>query len=99
MLPTKYAGKRSILSIVILLAELAAFSLLVKQQLIPSEKYGLYQNLKPEELLHKAWEQDAQGINRVIDVYALGKKPIYPAAIDSIGFDVANKQYLVLLGY
>ncbi len=62
-------GKRSILSIAILLAGLVAFGLLVKQQLIPSGKYGLYGNLKPEEILQKAWEQDAQGINRVIDVH------------------------------
>ena len=56
----------------------------------------MYRNLKPEELLQKAWEQDAHGINRIIDVYALGKKPNYPA-IDSISFDVANKQYPALL--
>ncbi len=73
-----------------------ALGLLVKQQLIPSGKYGLYKDLKPEDLLAKAWEQDALGINRVIDVYALGKKPNYPA-IDSISFDVKNKQYPILL--
>lgn len=73
-----------------------ALGLLVKQQLIHSGKYALYGNLKPEEILQKSWEQDAQGINRVIDIYALGKKPNYPA-IDSISFDVKNKQYPALL--
>lgn len=70
--------------------------LLVKQQLIPSGCYSLYQHLKPQELLVKAWEQDAKGINRVIDIYALGKKPNYPA-IDSISFDVKNHSYADLM--
>ncbi|MEX8548616.1 MAG: hypothetical protein V5804_13520 [Mucilaginibacter sp.] len=39
-----------------------ALGLLVKQQLIPSGKYGLYGNLKPEAILQKAWEQDAHKI-------------------------------------
>lgn len=73
-----------------------ALGLLVKQQLIPSEKYNLYKNLKPEDLLLKAWEQDAAGINRVIDIYALGEKPNYPA-IDSISFNVKDRQYPTLL--
>lgn len=73
-----------------------ALGLLVKQKLIPSGKYILYSHFKPEEILQKAWEQDAAGINRVIDIYALGKKPNYPA-IDSISFNVKEKQYPALL--
>ncbi len=73
-----------------------ALGLLVKQQLIPSGKYSLYGNVKPEELLQKAWEQDASAINYAIDVYALGKKPNYPA-IDSISFNIKDKQYPELL--
>lgn len=72
-----------------------ALGLLVKQ-LMFSGKYNLYGNVKPQELLQKAWEQDANGINRVIDVYALGNKPNYPA-IDSISFDVKNRRYPILL--
>lgn len=73
-----------------------ALAALVKNQLIPSGTYILYQDLKPENLLVQAWEQDAKAINRVIDIYALGKKPNYPA-IDSISFNVADKQYPALL--
>lgn len=72
-----------------------AFGLMARQ-LVSSEKYSLYQQLKPEELLVKAWEQDANGINSVIDVYALGKKPNYPA-IDSISFNVKDKSTFDLL--
>lgn len=73
-----------------------ALGLLVNQQLIPSGKYSFYDGLKPENLLQKAWQQDAAGINRVIDVYAEGKKPNYPA-IDSISFKVNTNSAADLL--
>ncbi len=73
-----------------------ALRLMVKSVLIPSAKYSLYADLKPELLLRKAWEQDAAGINRVINIYAEGKKPNYPA-IDSIGFNVHTKSSADLL--
>jgi len=59
---------------------------LVHHHLIPSGTYILFQNLAPEEMLVKAWEQDAAGINFAIGVYAEGKKPNYPR-IDSISLD------------
>ena len=73
-----------------------ALGLLVNQQLIPSGKYSFYADLKPEALLHKAWQQDAAGINRTIDIYAAGKKPNYPA-IDSISFNVHTRSAADLL--
>ena len=62
-----------------------ALGKLVKNHLIPSGTYVLFQNLPPVEMLVKAWEQDANGINFCIGVYAGGNKPNYPA-IDSISF-------------
>ena len=59
---------------------------LVHHHLIPSGTYILFQNLAPEEMLVKAWEQDAAGINFAIGVNAEGKKPNYPR-IDSISLD------------
>lgn len=70
-----------------------ALGRLVKTQLIPSGTYVLYQKLSPRQLLVKAWEIEAGGINQVIGVYAEGKKPNYPA-IDSISFDVHSKGYV-----
>ncbi|HTE24713.1 YdcF family protein [Flavitalea sp.] len=64
---------------------------LVKTDLIPSGTYILYQQLKPEEMLVKAWEQDARGINFAIGVYAGGLKPNYPN-IDSISLHVADQK-------
>jgi hypothetical protein len=65
---------------------------LVKLHLIPSGTYVLFSNLSPKEMLVKAWEQDANGINFVIGVYAEGKKANYPN-IDSISFNVNDKRY------
>jgi hypothetical protein len=66
-----------------------ALDRLVKQHLIPSGCYVLFQNLNSKEMLIKAWEQDAMGINFCIGVYAEGKKPNYPL-IDSISFNVKD---------
>ena len=60
-----------------------ALDKLVQNHLVPSGSYILSQDLNPKELLVKAWEQDAAGINYTIGVYAEGNKPNYPN-IDSI---------------
>ncbi|MGZ3755410.1 MAG: YdcF family protein [Mucilaginibacter sp.] len=65
-------------------------------KIVPSGAYSLYDQLAPKELLVKAWEQDAAGINHTIAVYAEGKKPNYPA-VDSIDFKVHDKTYADLL--
>jgi hypothetical protein len=44
------------------------------------------------DLLAQGWIEAAHGINRAIDVYALGEKPRYPA-IDSPSFDVKSTEY------
>lgn len=69
---------------------------LVKNRLMPSGMYIIYRDLSPADLLVKAWEQDAAGVNYVIDVYAGGQKPNYPQ-IDSISFNVKSKRYPTLL--
>lgn len=69
-----------------------ALDRLVKTQLIPSGTHVLYQNLSPKQLLVKAWQIEAAGINNVIAVYAEAKKPNYPT-IDSISFNVHSKRY------
>jgi len=73
-----------------------ALGRLVREHLIPSGNYILFQQLPPKEFLVKAWEQDAHGINFVIGVYAEGKKANYPA-IDSIAFNVKGAGYSRLL--
>jgi hypothetical protein len=73
-----------------------ALGKLVRQHLIPSGAYILYSKGTPQELLQKAWEQDAMGVNFTIGVYAEGKKPNYPL-IDSIGYNVNDPRYGSLL--
>ena len=52
-----------------------------------SGMYVRYQSLAGDQLLDHAWADCIHGINRIIDVYGLGKAPRYPA-IDSITYDV-----------
>jgi hypothetical protein len=68
-----------------------ALDKLVRNNLIPSGTYILFKNLNPQNILVKAWEQDANGVNYAIDVYAAGKKPNYPN-IDSISFNIKDAQ-------
>ncbi|PTX18221.1 DUF218 domain-containing protein [Pontibacter mucosus] len=69
-----------------------ALGILVSQHLIPSRAYILFEDAVPQDMLVKAWEQDARGINHVIGVYAEGAKPYYPL-IDSISYDVSSSTY------
>lgn len=77
-----------------------ALGKLVQNHLVPSGTYILFQNLPAKEMLVKAWEQDAAGINFTIGIYAEGKKPNYPN-IDSISFNTKdprnNNAYVSLL--
>ena len=69
---------------------------LVKTRIIPSYTYSLYKISDPAQLLVKAWEQDADGINYTIGVYAEGKKPNYPL-IDSISFNIKSRGFRTIV--
>lgn len=73
-----------------------ALGKLVSAHLIPSGTYVLFQNLLAVEMLQKAWEQDAMGINFTIGVYAEGKKANYPL-IDSVSYDTRDGRQSGLL--
>ncbi len=51
-----------------------------------------YHSLTGEELLARGWSDAAEGLNRIIDVYGLGRAPRYPA-IDAVSFDVQAEGY------
>ena len=58
----------------------------------PLRESGMYvrhQGLAGDQLLDHAWMDCIHGINRIIDVYGLGKAPRYPA-IDSITYDIKS---------
>ena len=54
--------------------------------------YMRYNNLPSEELLQRAWTDCATGINHILDVYALGKPPRYPA-VDVITYSPKEQLY------
>ncbi len=69
-----------------------ALGRLVQEHLLRSGTYYLYQHSSPDSLLVKAWQQDANGVNFAISVYAEGSKARYPN-IDSISYNTYSKRY------
>lgn len=61
-------------------------------QLRASGAYQLYAAEADTALLRKAWENDARGINYVIETYVYGKKPLY-AKIDASDYDNNDTAY------
>ena len=78
------------------LANQPAFKQLAKRDLRPSGVFIKYAGQSDEELLVAAWKDAANGMNRIIRVYALGINPRYPA-IDKVSFDPSTDAYRDLL--
>lgn len=79
-----------------LFARNKSFQSFIEHTLYPSRKYSKSESLNPKEYLQKALLQDIKAMNNVIDIYGAGKKPNYPD-IDSISFNVKDKNYIELL--
>jgi len=73
-----------------------SFQNFIENTLHPSRKYSKPESINPKEYLQKALLQDLTAMNNVIDIYGAGKKPNYPD-IDSISFNVKDKNYIELL--
>lgn len=58
--------------------------------------YFNYHPLSDASLIKNAWNDVAEGINRTLEVYLLGKTPRYPS-IDSISFNAGSPEFLHLL--
>jgi hypothetical protein len=78
------------------LANQPDFKLLAKKELRPSGVFVKYSQQPDAQMLVAAWKDAAAGLNRIINVYGLGKNPRYPA-IDRISFDVSKEDYRNLL--
>lgn len=61
----------------------------VVERMRASGLFGLDAALADEALVGKSWERAAEGMNRVMAVYALGEAPRYPA-IDAISHEAAS---------
>ena len=86
-------AERALRSAVTRDAGLAAF---VEHGLHRSGIYARYQGKDGADLLAAAWRDAAAGLNRIIDVYALGTPPLY-APIDSISYDPKSDAYRRLI--
>ena len=73
-----------------------AFTSLARRDLRPSGVFIKYSRQSDADMLVAAWKDAAAGLNRILDVYGLGKDPRYPA-IDKVSFDVSTENYRDLI--
>ena len=69
---------------------------LVSETLIPTGMFQRYGTQDPATLAGLAWRDAAAAMNRIADVYAVGKPPLYPA-IDSVSYDPNSDPYRRLI--
>ena len=72
------------------------FKRLVAKDLRPSGAFIKYNHQSDAEMLVAAWRDAANGMNRLLSVYGLGKDPFYKD-IDRVSFDVSSEEYRKLL--
>ena len=72
------------------------FKKLVRKDMRPSGAFIKYSQRPDLEMLVAAWKDAANGMNRVLSVYGLGKNPFYKD-IDRVSFDVSSEGYRGLI--
>ena len=72
------------------------FKKLVMKDLRPSGAFIKYSRQSDSEMLIAAWKDAANGMNRLLSIYCLGKDPFYKD-IDKVSFDVSSEEYRKLL--
>lgn len=78
------------------LAKHPEFKKLVMKDMRPSGAFIKYSGQSDSEMLLAAWKDAANGMNRLLRVYCLGKDPFYKN-IDRVSFDVSSEAYRNLL--
>jgi hypothetical protein len=78
------------------LASGSVFKQLAKKDLRPSGVFIKYANQSDAEMLVAAWKDAANGMNRILSVYGLGKDPKY-RDIDRVSYEVSGETYRHLL--
>lgn len=69
---------------------------LVENDLRPSGMFILYAPKTNTEMLAMSWRDAARGLNRILDVYGLGKDALYKD-IDNVSYDVNSAEYKQIL--
>ena len=72
------------------------FRKLVLKDMRPSGAFIKYSRQSDSEMFVAAWKDAANGMNRLLRVYGLGKDPFYKN-IDRVSFDVSSEEYRKLL--
>ena len=72
------------------------FKKLVGKHMRPSGAFIKYSQQSDSGMLVAAWKDAANGMNRLLSVYGLGKNPYYKD-IDRVSFDVSSEEYRRLL--
>src|SRR5882724_657119 len=72
------------------------FKKLVMKDLRPSGAFIKYSRQSDSEMFIAAWKDAANGMNRLLRIYCLGKDPFYKD-IDRVSFDVSSEDYRKLL--
>lgn len=78
------------------LAKTPEFKVLAKKDLRPSGIFIKHSHLSDAQMLAASWKDAANGVNRILSVYCLGKNPYYKD-IDRVSFDVSKEDYPNLL--
>src|SRR6185295_3562929 len=78
------------------LSQAPQFNVLATKDLRPSGVFVRYSRQTDAQMLVAAWKDAANGMNRILTVYGLGKDPTYKD-IDRVSFDVSKKDYTDLL--
>ena len=74
------------------LSKRPGFKKLVMNNLRPSGAFIKYSSQSDTEMLVAAWKDAANGMNRLLRIYCLGKDPFYKD-IDRVSFDVSSEEY------
>lgn len=74
----------------------AKLNKLIDKQMCPSGVFIKYAANSDAEMLAFAWRDAAKGLTRILDVYGLGKPPLYKD-IDSASYDVNSNEYRQLV--
>jgi DUF218 domain len=78
------------------LANRTEFKQLAKKDLRPSGVFIRYADQSDAQMLVAAWKDAANGMNRILSVYGLGKDPRYKD-IDRVSYDVNSEGYRKLI--
>jgi hypothetical protein len=72
------------------------FKKLIRKDMRPSGAFIKYDQQSDSEMFVAAWRDAANGMNRLLRIYGLGKDPLY-RNIDRVSFDVSSEEYQKLL--